>query len=348
MTRTVCLFLVALLLAGCGAPLTLATPTALPPTPLPPTVTPAPTLPPTSAPTVAPTSASEALSLSGHLAFTSDRDGSAEIYDLDLASGAVTRLTDNEAYDWSPAWSPDGGTLAFASDREGRWDIYLLPAGGGDPVRLTDHEKHDWGAAWSPAPEGDTDGQSIAFASERDGKAEVYVMAADGSGQTNLTNNPAADWAPAWSPALLEGGTNGQAIVFVSTRDGQADLYWMRPDGSGVTRLTTSAADDWRPAWSPDGQSLAFMSMRDGNWEIYVMPAPGPNGESHESQAKRLTSDPANDYDPSWVSAPGGPYLAFSSDRGGDFDIYVMRADGSGVTNVTDNPAQDGNPTWGP
>ena len=49
----------------------------------------------------------------------------------------------------------------------------------------------------------------------------------------------------------------------------------MAPDGSGQTRLTTSAGDDRYASWSPDGAKLVFESMRDGNREIYVMDATG-------------------------------------------------------------------------
>jgi Tol biopolymer transport system component len=59
-----------------------------------------------------------------------------------------------------------------------------------------------------------------------------------------------------------------------------------------------------------------------------------------------LTNHPAEDYQPAW--SPDGEKIAFASDRDGDFDIYIMNADGSGVTQLTDDPAWDEHPSWSP
>ena len=57
--------------------------------------------------------------------------------------------------------------------------------------------------------------------------------------------------------------------------------------------MTDNSVIDWKSSWSPDGKQIAFTSDRDGNGEIYVMNADGSN-------QTRLTSDPADDYYPSW------------------------------------------------
>lgn len=54
-------------------------------------------------------------------------------------------------------------------------------------------------------------------------------------------------------------------------RDGDMDIYAIRPDGSEIVQLTDELGYDGQPAWSPDGQSLAFVSDRDGNLEIYIL-----------------------------------------------------------------------------
>lgn len=68
-----------------------------------------------------------------------------------------------------------------------------------------------------------------------------------------------------------------ERIAFVSNRDGNNEIYVMNVDGKSQTRLTTNAADDGEPAWSPDGTRIAFVSDRDGNREIYVMNVDGKN-----------------------------------------------------------------------
>lgn len=71
------------------------------------------------------------------LAFMSDgRDGNPEIYRLDVASGQVTRLTDNGAIDGQPAVSPDGAWVAFLSNRSGSWAVWAVPSSGGEAQML--------------------------------------------------------------------------------------------------------------------------------------------------------------------------------------------------------------------
>jgi hypothetical protein len=93
-------------------------------------------------------------------------------------------------------------------------------------------------------------------------------MTANGADPVRLTNNSARDESPAWSP-------DGLKIAFVSTRDGNREIYVMNVDGTNQTRLTTNSAEDNHPDWSPDGTQIAFMSNRDGHDQIYVMNADG-------------------------------------------------------------------------
>jgi Tol biopolymer transport system component len=88
-------------------------------------------------------------------------------------------------------------------------------------------------------------------------------------------------------------------IAFRSERDGNLDIYVMKADGTGLTRLTNNSAEDglFGFAWSPDGSRIAFVSDRDGNDEVYVMNADG-------SGLTNLTNNPGDDKDPAWSPAP--------------------------------------------
>ncbi len=76
---------------------------------------------------------------------------------------------------------------------------------------------------------------------------------------------------------------DGTKIVYVSTQDGDAEIYMMNADGTGATALTDNSAVDAAPSWFPDSQRLVFVSDRTGQFELYTMNADG-------SQQQQLTS----------------------------------------------------------
>ena len=159
------------------------------------------------------------------------------------------------------------------------------------------------------------------------------------------TAAPSPTVAPTPSPTATP-VARSERIVFASDRDGNWEIYAMNPDGSSVTRLTNSYARDWQPARSPDGWRVAFESNRDGDWEIYAVNADG-------TDLTRLTNNDAHDYQPVW--SPDGRRIAFISERDGDRlriprnqEIYVMNADGTDVTRLTNNVDDDGQPAWSP
>ncbi len=133
-------------------------------------------------------------------------------------------------------------------------------------------------------------------------------------------------------------------IVFVTSQDGDFEIAVMPADGSYVTQLTHNAANDEFPMWSPDGSQIAFSSDRDGHFEIYVMQADGSN------QTRLTFSNTSMFYharSPEW--SPDGSMIAFTgvNESYTTSDVYVVRANGSGLTRMTDNQKSWGT-TWSP
>ena len=147
----------------------------------------------------------------------------------------------------------------------------------------------------------------------------------------------AGGWlGPAARPvAAVAPGANG-LIAFDSNRttpdnpEGDAEIFVMNPDGTGVKQLTFNAAGDFEPAWSLDGKKIAFTSNRDGNQEVYTMMADGTG-------QRNRTHNPADDSEPAW--SPDGTQIAFMSRRNGNYEVYTMRANGSNQTRRTKSPA---------
>jgi TolB protein len=184
-----------------------------------------------------------------------------------------------------------------------------------------------------------SDGLHLAFVREVGRNAEIYSADADGGNLRRLTRSSSIDLSPAWSP-------DGTRIAFVSNRHGRYELYVMRADGTGARRVLPRArhGDAFSPSWSPDGRLIAFSSSEwtPENPEIYVV-RPDGTGRRRLTRTKGSVDVLGDDGWPTW--APDGKRIAFSSNRTGDGEIWIMNANGSGQRRLAGLPRRD---DWAP
>ncbi|MGP8235552.1 MAG: TolB family protein [Limisphaerales bacterium] len=247
---------------------------------------------------------------------------------------------------WMPAYSPKGDKLVVTKSGS---SLEIMDADGshvhtilGDTNQAGTNQVIAF-PSWSP------DGAQIAFGiggffgrPVRSG--QLAVIHPDGTGLRLLTEGKASSGFPSWSP-------DGKQLVFRVMGDGEEGLRVLTLESGKITQLTSEY--DTFPVWSPRGDLIAFCSLRGGDFDIYTV---RPDG----TEVRKLTDSHSNDAHPIW--SPDGNWIVFSSGRKGFKDegmlntggpqpngeLFVMRADGSEVSQLTDNQWEDATPTWRP
>jgi len=164
--------------------------------------------------------------------------------------------------DYNPVWAPDGKSIVFTSDRHGSADLFRVNADGTGLTRLTTEPAYDDQAAFSG------DGKQLVFVSTRaKGTANLWILDLATNKAKELTSGPGGDFRPSWSP-------DGKWIAFASGRgttppfaEGRwerqqvAAIYIIRPDGSGLKRLTASGGFCGSPKWTSDNLRIIAYCM---------------------------------------------------------------------------------------
>ena len=306
----------------------------------------APTLEPSPSPTPG-----TLLGGGGRIVFVSDRADRRflQLWTMNPDGSDPVQLTFGPDNKENPRWSPDGrrilytklaGTDSFGNDLG--LDLFVINADGSGEQNITNSPGDDTLGRWSPK------GDAIAFGSTRRGgnDAFLYVIpiqcgpasepCATGEARFESMTDPnySPESNPAWSP------DGGQMAVIARIRGAPGVIYIGGASGPGSPfdrsgRLIGAEELDW----SPLGTLLAFTWVQPSFNDIYVVPLDNPRGWT------RLTNTNGNK-EPTF--SPDGQYIAFTSTREQDLEIYRMTISGVEQIPLTDNPARDLQPDWQP
>jgi serine/threonine protein kinase/Tol biopolymer transport system component len=278
------------------------------------------------------------------------RDGKRVIWTIRADGGEAVRVTTGENVDWNPVWSPDGRYLYFASDRSGIANLWRVPI-----------DERSGNAQGEPEPV-TTTGQASMISLSRDGKRIVYAVDETRRVLEKVGFDPATGATAGPAVAIrqtasripgLDVSRDGRWLVYYTLMP-QEDLFVIRPDGTGLRRLTNDGFRDREPRWSPDGARIAFYSNRSGKYEIWTI---RPDG----SQLERATNIPRSPvYNPIWSpdshrlacklkenealidltrpAAEQRPLLLPSAGRGMSFSARSWSADGRWLAGVLYQP----------
>ena len=267
---------------------------------------------------------------------------------------------------WGITLSPDDKRVAFARTQEGGDRLYVADADGGREKQVADV---GLGYDWSP------DGSRLLFSRRREGKDTLFDRDTQlfdldlATGEARQIGSrvwgqiSALRWLPDGSGFVVQGWISGEdhTLWLVSYPDGATRKL---PDdsngyqGSGMTadgaklvsvqsvrrseilvskdpasrpfqRIKSGTGDDYRLCWTADGK-LGYSSREGGSYDLYVSDPDGPN-------RKQLTYDRgSNETEP--TASPDGRYIVFASDRSGEWWLYRINRDGSGLLSLTPAP----------
>jgi Tol biopolymer transport system component len=225
-----------------------------------------------------------------------------------LGEPALARVTRGVGAELFPSLTPDGSRVVYS----GGGDLFVRTLDTGDELRLTDRAEDD-----NTQPTFSPDGRLVAFRSNRNGGG-IFVIGAGGGEVRQLTN---FGHNPAWSPDGTRILFASEGVTDPSTRRTLSNLFTVEVESGEQRRL--GDIDAVQPSWSSDGSRIAFWSvMRDGQLtsqrDIWTMRSDG-------TEPVRVTDDRAVDWSPAWSS--DGTHLLFSSDRGGNMNLWSLPID---------------------
>lgn len=264
------------------------------------------------------------------IVFTCTRGDYNQLCIINFDGTGLQQLSHLEADDYYPVFSPSGDALLFASNRNGVFDLYSLHFNDKELFQLTDHIGNVVSPDYSP------DGRKIVFANyTADGPMSIWIANADGLNPHLLYKGSNTIVAAAWSP-------NGEQIAYAMSMGipNEYEIFVMDAAGRNHRRVSIGLLGiGGSISWSPDNKYLLIYAGPVGDKDIFRL-------DIETSESVQLTDGGNN---AAGAYSPDGGYIAFNSMRNdGQADLYIMKADGSLLRRLTNDPEPDWGPRWEP
>ncbi len=288
----------------------------------------------------------------GTITFTRFDGTNGHVFSIQQDGTHEKQLTFQSGVQAHSNWAPNGEFLVYSQvDADGS-RVELVRSG---KTKASRRPRNISGSlTWSMVPHVSPDSQRIAFTSNNDGNYEIYSVDRNGSQLRQLTFSEVLvqHVGPKYSP-------NGKLLLFASDREepdpaNQQDLWTIATDGGPPQRLTQGLNNRESRSWSPDGLRIVSQTLINGVGQIVVMDADGQN----QRQITNIPSstpifspggifpDMRGAVTPAW--SPDGQWIAFASNHLGNYDIYVIRPDGTAMRRILETPEDELSVGWGP
>jgi Tol biopolymer transport system component/predicted Ser/Thr protein kinase len=274
------------------------------------------------------------------IAFQSSRDGGG-IFVMGRTGESVRRLTDGG---YNPAWSPNGKEVAFGTEnvqinpaaRGPRSGLWIVNVGNGEKRQIATEDSVQ--PSWSP------DGSRIAFWAARGSQRQrdILTISVGGGEAVPVTDDVAVDWNPVWAP-------DGKSLYYLSNRAGSMNLWRIgieQQSGRALglpEAITVPAGFVAHISVSADERRIAYSSIEvEQNVQRVAM---DPESEKILGEPQAVTSGSKV-----WSNVDvsrDGQWIVLSSSVSQE-DLFVARADGAGLRQLTNDPANDRFPRWSP
>jgi TolB protein len=263
------------------------------------------------------------------ISYTSNVGRFKELFVMEMDGSNVRQLTSDRGLAISSSWHPEGQSLIYTSYRNRIPDLFLIDINSRQIRQITEGDGLEIGGKFS------RDGRSILSSLSVARDSDIVLLSPTGQLLRKITaTSGVIDVSPHWSP-------DNSRIVFCSNRSGGPQIYTMNADGSGARRVSyVNSNYCTSPRWSPRGDRIAFVCRADGGFQVFTA---NPDG----SAPLQLTSR-GNNEDPDW--SPDGRYLVFATTfgRGRNYNIAMIRSDGSSLRQLTSGQLSSTQPSWGP